>query len=228
MSSSRETILNKLRSSRRPFEDAPPRPREYLNVTLQDDESPEALLERFTKELRIYTGDVYTVNGDDEARAKVLDLLKEFNAKSILSWDFAFIPVAGLEAAIRQAGIEIIQPDTHDELRMETLTAASDAQVGLTGVDAAAATTGTMIFTTAPGKGRIPTVLAPVHLAIIRLDQLVPRIESWVSGQRANGLPFSRSANFCFVTGPSRTGDIEMQTVLGVHGPVTIRAIVKR
>ena len=228
MSSSRETILNKLRSSRRPFQDAPPRPREYLNVTLQDDESPEALLERFTKELRIYTGDVYAVNGDDEARAKVLDLLKEFNAKSILSWDFAFIPVAGLEAAIRQAGIEIIQPDTHDELRMETLTAASDAQVGLTGVDAAAATTGTMIFTTAPGKGRIPTVLAPVHLAVMRLDQLVPRIESWVSGQRANGLPLSQSANFCFVTGPSRTGDIEMQTVLGVHGPVTIRAIVKR
>ena len=228
MSSSRETILNKLRSAQRPFSDAPPRPQAYLNVTVQDDESPEALLARFTKEFSALTGDVFPVEGDDAARAKVLDVLAQHNAKSILAWDFAYIPVEGLEAAIRAAGIEIIQPDTHDELRMETLTISAGAQVGLTGVDAAAAATGTMIFTTAPGKGRIPTVLAPVHLAVITLDQIVPRIESWVAAQRAKNLPLRESANFCFITGPSRTGDIEMQMILGVHGPGKIQAIIKR
>lgn len=228
MPSSRETILNKLRSSRRPFDDAPPRPKTYLNVTLQDDESPEALLARFTKELGALTGEVYAVDGDDAARAKVLEILAQFEAKSILAWDFANIPVEGLETAIREQGIEIIQPDTHDEMRMEMLTASAEAQVGLTGVDAAAATTGTMIFTTGPGKGRIPTVLAPAHLAVITLDQIVPRIESWIAAQRAKGLPLTKSANFCFITGPSRTGDIEMQMVLGVHGPGKIRVVVKR
>ena len=228
MLSSRDTILNKLRSSRRPFADAPPRPQKYLNVTTQDDVSPEALLARFTKELTALTGEVYPVDGDEQARSKVLEILEQFEVKSMLAWDFANIPVEGLESAIRATGIEIIQPDTHDEMRMETLTASAEAQIGLTGADAAAATTGTLVFTTAPGKGRIPTVLPPVHLALITLDQILPRLESWVAAQRANGLPLTESANFCFITGPSKTGDIEMQMVLGVHGPGKIRVIVKR
>lgn len=227
-SSSRDQILNKLRGVQRPFVDAPPRPQTYLNVTVQDDESPAALLERFTLELTGLKGEVFPVDGDEGARAKVLELLEFHQAKSILAWDFSYIPVEGLEAAIRETGVEIIQPDTHDELRMETLSASAEAQVGLTGADAAAATTGTLIFTTAQGKGRIPTVLAPVHIAIITLDQLLPRIESWVAAQRALGMPLKEHANFCFISGPSRTGDIEMQLILGVHGPGQVQVIVKQ
>ncbi len=227
MSTSRDQILNKLRSARRPFADAPPRPERYLPVTVQEDETAEALLERFTLELNSLTCDVFPVESDEAARAKVLELLELRETKSILAWDFAHIPVEGLEAAIRAAGIEIIQPDTHDEMRMEMLTISAEAQAGLTGADAAAATTGTLIFTSAPGKGRIPTVFAPLHIAIITLDQIVPRIESWVAQQRASGLPMREHANFCFVTGPSRTGDIEMQMVLGVHGPGKVQVIVK-
>ncbi len=228
MPSSRETILNKLRSVRRPFDDAPMRPQQYLNVTIQDDESPDALLARFTEELTLLKGEVYTVTGDEEARAKVMETLEQFEAKSILAWDFANIPVAGLESAIRASGIDIIQPDVHDEMRMEMLEAAAAAQVGITGADAAAATTGSLIFTTGPGKGRIPTVLPPVHVAIITLDQLLPRLESWVAMQRSKGLPLTNSANVAIISGPSKTGDIEMQMVLGVHGPGKVRVIVKR
>lgn len=228
MSTSRDQILNKLRSARRPFEDAPPRPKSYLPVTIVDDETPDALLDRFTRELNGLSSDVFAVDGDEAARAKVLELLAARETKSILSWDFAHIPVEGLEAAIRAAGIEIIQPDTHDEMRMEILTASAEAQVGLTGADAAAAATGTLIFTTAPGKGRIPTAFAPLLMVVITLDQLLPRIENWVAQQRASGLPLQERANFCFVTGPSRTGDIEMQLVLGVHGSGKVQVIVKR
>jgi L-lactate dehydrogenase complex protein LldG len=228
MPSSRDTILDKLRGARRPFADAPPRPHSYLNVTAQDDETPDALLERFTKELAALSGEVHTARGPAATRKKVLQLLAQHEAKRILAWDFAHIPVDGLEAAIREAGIEIVQPSTHDEMRMETLATAAEAQVGLTGADAAAATTGTLIFTTAPGKGRIPTVLAPAHIAVIRLDQIVPRLESWVAAQRANDLPLTDSANFCFISGPSRTGDIEMQLILGVHGPGKVQVVVRR
>jgi L-lactate dehydrogenase complex protein LldG len=229
MSNSRDQILNKLRSAyQRPFEDAPPRPQSYLPVTVVEDETPDALLERFTRELTALTCDVFAVDGDEGARAKVLELLEQHEARSIIAWDFTHIPIEGLETAIRATGIEIIQPDTHDEMRMEMLTASAEAQVGLTGADAAAATTGTLIFTTAPGKGRIPTVFAPVHIAVITLDQLLPRIENWVAAQRAAGIPLQEHANFCFISGPSRTGDIEMQLILGVHGPGKVQVIVKR
>src|SRR5215475_6961942 len=117
MASSRETILNKLRSAQRPFEDAPPRPKQYLDVTIQEDTSPEALLVRFTKELTALTGEVYVVDGDEQARSKVLEVLEQFEVKSMLAWDFDHIPVEGLESAVRATGIDIIHPETHDEMR---------------------------------------------------------------------------------------------------------------
>ena len=227
MSSSRDQILGKLRAVRRPFEDAPPRPKTYLPVTLQDDTSPAALLERFTRELTNLKGDVFPVTGEAAACDQVMKLLQAQSTTRLLAWDFAHIPVAGLEAVIRDAGIEIIQPNAHGADRDELLAQCVNAQVGLTGADAAAATTGTLIFTTAPGRGRIPTVLAPVHIAVIALDQIVPRIESWIAAQRQSGLPgFTQSANFCFISGPSRTGDIEMELILGVHGPGKVQVVV--
>lgn len=226
---SRDKILNKLRSVRRPFEDAPPRPAKYHPVTVQQDESPEALLERFKAELTNLKAEVYVADGDDAARDQVMALLEEDEAKRIIAWDFKYVPVAGLEAAIRAAQIEIVQPEVRDEFRAETLATAESAQVGITGADAAAATTGTMVFTTTPGKGRIPTILPPIHIAILSLDQVLPRLESWVARLRANDLSDIRNnANFCFISGPSRTGDIEMEMVFGAHGPRRMQVIIKR
>jgi L-lactate dehydrogenase complex protein LldG len=229
MSTSRDKILGKLRAARRPFDDAPPRPAQFIPVTIQDDESPDALLERFSREMKALRGDVFPVEGDDAAIQQVLDRLAAHEAKRILAWDFACIPLIGLEAAIRAAGIEIVQPDAHADNRTDVLALSETAQASLTGADAVAATTATLVFSTAPGRGRIPTVLAPVHIAVITLDQIVTRVESWIARQRETGLEvFRASANVCFVSGPSRTGDIEMQLILGVHGPGKLEVIVKR
>ncbi|MDZ4768054.1 MAG: LUD domain-containing protein [Chloroflexota bacterium] len=228
--SSRDRILDKLRAARRPFPDAPPRPARYLPVTIQPDESPTALTERFMAELVTLKAEPFLVDGDAAACECVMTLLASHDTRSLLAWDFAHIPVSGLENMVRAAGIEILQADTHDEFHAETLRAAEGAQVGLTGADAAAATTGTLIFTTGAGKGRIPTVLAPVHIAVVRHEQIVPRIESWVAGMRARGLAETvrQHANFCFVSGPSRTGDIEMELILGVHGPGRVQVVIVR
>lgn len=225
---SRDQILGKLRAARRPFDDAPPHPKSFLPVTLQDDTSPAALLERFTREVVALKGEVFPVTGNAAACDQVMTLLQSHSATRVLAWDFAHIPVDGLESVMRAAHIEIVQPNTHAAANRDALLAHSEgAQVGITGADAAAATTGTLIFSTAPGKGRIPTILAPVHIAVIRQAQIVPRIESWIAAQRQSGLPaFTDSANFCFITGPSRTGDIEMELILGVHGPGRVQVVI--
>jgi L-lactate dehydrogenase complex protein LldG len=229
MTSSRDKILNKLRAARRPFSDAPPRPKAYLPVTHIDDTSPDALLERFTTEMVGLKGEVYPVEGDEAACMKVLELLRSHDTTSILAWDFACIPVNGLEQAIREAGIQIIHPHLHDEFREEIIETMRDAQCGVTGVDAAAATTGTLIVSTAPGKGRMPTVLAQVWIPILTIDQIIPRIEDWVASERANDLRTIRSsANVAFISGPSRTADIEMEPILGVHGSGVVQVVVKR
>lgn len=227
MSSSREKILNKLRAARQPFPDAPPRPKTYESVARLNDESPDGLLSQFVEEIRLLRGEAFITQSDDEACEKTRELLRFHQTTHLLSWDFRHIPIKGLENAIRDMGITITQPDIHDEFRAETLALVERAEVGLTGVDAAIAATGTLIFSTGPGKGRIPTVLPPVHIAIVSADQLLPRLEDWIAGQRARGLPtIASSANVCFITGPSRTGDIEKQLVLGMHGPGQVQVIV--
>ena len=229
---SRDQILNKLRAARRPFPSASPRPDDYLPVTSLKRVSPEGMLARFTEEMKLLNGEVFVVDGDDAARAKVLELLEAHQTKRVLAWRFKFIPVAKLYTAIKQAGYAIDYPNIHLsdwEAREREIMRLETAEVGLTGVDAIAATTGTLVVSTAPGKGRIPTILPPVHIVVAELDQFVPHIEDWLGRERAGGNPtIEQSANICFITGPSRTADIEKQLVLGVHGPKQLQVIVKR
>ncbi len=227
--SARETILNKLRTAKQPFPDAPPRPRQYRRVAQVEDTDREALIQRFSFEMERLLGEVFVVDDDEAVCDKVIELLKSHQASDIIAWDFQHIPVKALESAIRQSGVNIHHPETHDEFREETLETIRHAQVGLTGADQAIAATGTLVFSTAPGKGRIPTVLAPAHIVVITADQLVPQLEDWVAKQRETDLSLMREhGNICFVSGPSRTGDIEMQMILGVHGPGKVQVVIKR
>jgi L-lactate dehydrogenase complex protein LldG len=227
MTSSRDKILSKLRAARQPFPDAPSRPKAYMPVTRLEDDSPAALLERFTAELTRLNGEVFVVDDDAAARDCVLQIIETHGAKSLLAWDFRYIPVEGLEPAVREAGVELIYPDIRDDMRMEALVALEPVLLGLTGADAATSTTGSLIVSTGPGKGRIPTILPRAHLAVIRQSQIVPRIEDWIAGQRASGLETIRnSSNLCFITGPSRTADIEKNLVLGMHGPEQIQVVI--
>ena len=229
MTSSREKILNKLREAQKPFPDAPPRPQHYLPVALVEDTSQEGLLNQFSRILEELHAQIFVVEGEEAACDKVLELLKSHNTTNLLAWDFKHIPVQHLESAIKANGITIHYPEMHDEFRRETIETIHAAQVGLTGGDVAIAATGTLVVSTGPGKGRIPTVLAPVHISVIRLDQIVPRLEDWVARQRAQGLDgLWNSANVCFISGPSKTADIEMELIYGVHGPGIVQVVVKK
>jgi len=228
MASSRDNILNRLRATRRPFPDAPPRPNAYLPVTPIEDTSPAALLARFTQEMERLTGQVHAVRGDDEVIATVRAILAENVVGHVLAWDFQHIPSVGLEAALRADGVEITFPDLYANDREAHSAHIRQAGAGIIGADAVLATTGTLVLSTGPGRGRTPTVLPPRLIAIVSLDQLLPNMEVWLAHERAAGLPVIRnSANVTFVTGPSRTGDIEMALVLGVHGPGEVHVIVK-
>jgi L-lactate dehydrogenase complex protein LldG len=232
MTSSRDKILQKLRAARRPFPSTPPRPQAYMPVTSIKRISSEAMLARFTEELERLDGEVFVVDGDAAARGKVLELLESNNAKRILAWHFKHIPVEKLYTAVKQAGYIISYANTRKadpQERQREIMRLEAAEVGLTGADAVAATTGTLVVSTAPGKERFPTILPPVHIAVVELQQFVPRLEDWLAQERGVGSPvIENSANVCFISGPSRTGDIEQQLVLGVHGPKRIQVVVKR
>lgn len=225
----RDRILNKLRAARRPFPDAQPPPTDYLPAVRVDDTAPDALLQRFTAELEALEGEVFAVDSADAAREQVLSLLRAGAARRVMSWHFKHIPVPRLYTAIQQAGYTVDYPQTRGDDRPERLARLETAEIGLTGASVAIAGTGTLVIQTGKGMTRLPAILPPTHIAVIRLRQIIPRIEDWLAHQRRSDSPaLNDPANVCFVTGPSRTADIEKMLVLGVHGPKRVQVIVIR
>lgn len=90
--------------------------------------------------------------------------------------------------------------------------------VGITDCDALVAQTGSVLVTSRSAGGRALSVLPPHHLVLARREQLVPDLPAafaLLKAKYGGGYPSMIS----FITGPSRTGDIERILVLGAHGP---------
>jgi L-lactate dehydrogenase complex protein LldG len=89
---------------------------------------------------------------------------------------------------------------------------------GISECDALVAQTGSVLVSTRSSGGRALSVLPPHHLVLARRDQLLadlPEAFAFLKAKYGSNYPSFIS----FITGPSRTGDIERILVLGAHGP---------
>ncbi len=97
---------------------------------------------------------------------------------------------------------------------------------GISGCDAVIAQTGSVLLTTRTGGGRALSVLPPHHVVIARLNQLVPDLPAAYELLHHTYGPVGWPSMITFITGPSRTGDIERILVLGAHGPKKLTVIL--
>ncbi len=101
----------------------------------------------------------------------------------------------------------------------------NEIQVTVTGVTLAIADSGTLGVLAAPGQGRLASLIAPVHVAVVARSQLVATQGEYLAAARA-ALASGASSAAILITGPSRTGDIEGQLIVGVHGPGQIHTVL--
>jgi L-lactate dehydrogenase complex protein LldG len=131
------------------------------------------------------------------------------------------VPVAGgLEQAIRAAGITIV-----DWRAAQGVDVQFDVDCGITGVRAALAETGSMILCSDANHSRGLSLIPPLHVAVVRPSEILPdMIDYWASlrGIPSHDLP----SNMVFITGPSKTADIEGELVTGVHGPEAVHVLL--
>jgi L-lactate utilization protein LutC len=98
-----------------------------------------------------------------------------------------------------------------------------DAEVGVTGVLGAAAESGTLALGAGPDTPRRTSILPSVHVALVPLSLLVPTYADLIELiGRLDPLP----SGLQFVTGPSRSGDIEMAMIQGMHGPREVHVLL--
>jgi L-lactate utilization protein LutC len=93
-------------------------------------------------------------------------------------------------------------------------------EVGITSADYALADTGSLVIFHEP---RLLSLLPPCHIAVIKESQIVASLDDVF---RLRPLPGDISSSMVVITGPSRTADIEMRLVRGVHGPGEIHVII--
>jgi L-lactate dehydrogenase complex protein LldG len=89
---------------------------------------------------------------------------------------------------------------------------------GITQCDALVAQTGSVLVTSRSAGGRALSVLPPHHVVVARRSQLVPDLVA-AFGLLKKTYAANYPSFISFITGPSRTGDIERILVLGAHGP---------
>ncbi len=101
--------------------------------------------------------------------------------------------------------------------------ACAAADIGLTSADFALADTGTLVFLSESHESRLISLLPPCHIAVIERDKILTGLDELLLRVP---YPCVQSSAMVRITGPSRTADIEMRLVRGVHGPGEIIVMI--
>lgn len=221
--SERENILGRIREALRspaPFPDAAARHRPLENRRLTSPTSGarqwlpsvpssfEACLELFRKTATDLKADFHLVSHPEELGRQLVELRDQEG------WVKAGAHAGELtDFACEQLGLPVCRTNAgYDLAELES------CSLGITECDALVAQTGSVLVTSRSAGGRALSVLPPHHVVLARREQLLadlPEAFTLLKTKYAENYPSLIS----FITGPSRTGDIERILVLGAHGP---------
>ena len=177
------------------------------------------LVERFAAEVNAVGGQAFVVPDLEAARRRLRELLNEAGAASAVCWQHALLNRLQLDELLSAGGVTML-----DHARLSAMPDAEQREkllacnVGITSCDCAIAETGTLMMCARPGQERVASLLPPVHIAIVEQAQIIPDLIDAIGMLQAGGSMWLPS-NATFITGPSKTGDIELQLTTGVHGP---------
>ncbi len=181
------------------------RVRECLPAVGATFEARLALFQRNATELK---ADFYEAGSEQELATLLLKLSKGEGWKTIGAHRGELT-----DTVCAKLGLPVCQTDAAYDIRQLE---ACDA--GITECDALIAQTGSVLLTARSAGGRALSVLPPHHVVLAQREQVVgdlPDAFALLKGKYGASYPSFIS----FITGPSRTGDIERILVLGAHGP---------
>lgn len=208
--SSREQILGSVRQAlgRKPGQPPAAQPKARIVIPTL---SVEERIRLFQERLEVLGGKVHRADTYADAARVVGELIAGSSA------------VASNAPALRQAGITAMPNVTSGYSDEPSLRAAcASAPFGITGADYGLAETGSIV-TIAANEARLVSLLPPVHIALLSKGRMLTGLDEFYT---LHPLPATASASTVFITGPSRSADIEMILVRGVHGPRVIHVIV--
>lgn len=181
------------------------------------------LLDTFAAAFTALKGHVHHATTWNEAADRICRVCSESQISSLA---IAQLP-APLSDALATAGqanaLTLIAPP----YRNEDLPDAIDrVQLGVTGMEFAIAQTGTLVEVATDDATRLVSSLPRIHIGVVSARAIVPKLDDAASHLRAIFNTYPRNCAVSFLSGPSRTGDIELRLTLGVHGPEEAHALI--
>ncbi|ERI10292.1 LutC/YkgG family protein [Aneurinibacillus aneurinilyticus] len=181
------------------------------------------LIQQFIENLRMLRTEVLHIF-PEEMEWALQQIFQETPAHSVVYWDDERLHTLGLSQLLDKQGVIHRSWDTsvdEQELRNEI----AGIEMGIAYAELGLSETGTVMLWNGGGRGRLVSLLPPVFVVVLSDRTIVPRLTeaaAYVHEKVPGGLP----ACLNFITGPSRTGDIEMDLAFGVHGPGKVHVIL--
>ena len=181
------------------------------------------VIERFVSKYETLSGRAHVVDGMAAAAEAVLSVVRECGGTRLAAAELPDPLMRELASLCAEAGVELLGPPYDGS----TLPGAIDAaDVGVSWAEFAVADAGALVEFATNDATRLVSTLPRAHLGVVRAaeikDNLMdagPRIREFMTDQPEN-------ATVTFISGPSRTADIEMRLTLGVHGPEMAHAVI--
>ena len=181
------------------------------------------VIERFVSKYETLSGRAHLADSAESAAEAVLSVLHDAGGTRLAAAELPDELTRTLEQRCVQAGVELLKPPYDGR----SLPGAIDAaHVGVSWAEFAVAEAGALVEFATNDATRLVSTLPRIHLGIVRAEEIEaslldagPRIRAFMAAQPEN-------ATVTFISGPSRTADIEMRLTLGVHGPEMAHAVI--
>lgn len=181
---------------------------------------------------------VWEVKNLDEAARAVERLTQEREPewgkdKSISAWRHPLVDALDLGSLLKGIPVhvaEIAETDNTARARFSIRQKVSFSFMGITSADFCVAESATLVMKTRPGQARMVSLLPSIHVAVIRENQIIENFKELYTllsldlqeSETTGGLTHCMT----FISGPSKTADIEAHMVYGAHGPREMILIV--
>jgi len=178
-----------------------------------------ALIASFVREAQAGGAEVFQPDTPRRVEEILIDLLKQAGQQAI-TWSDEDLPIGHIRELLFRTGITRHVPDFARDAgtRRQTWQNLDGIRVGITSALAGLADTGSIVVQSGPHRARAASLLPETHIALLPIDRLYPTMASFFAAHSAQSLT-ANASNLVFITGPSRTADIEMIITRGVHGP---------
>ena len=176
-----------------------PRPAIYESRHVESNDS-----ETFLNEVRKLSG-VGQRLSQPEIDSALKALIEEQNIRKATAWETPYLRRLGITEILDSLGVELVSPNAgKHEMAL--------CDLGITEADYLLPETGTLVLGSSAEKPRGVSLLPRIHLAIVRPAMLRADMHQVFAEAKDDHY-------LVFITGPSRTADIELTVTLGVHGP---------